>query len=161
MYSWGSSDGPQRPLRRIGQVALAHAAVIGFVMLQAKVRHVIAQGEQEVILAVVPRSVERTGFGHQIVKGLGLLRLDLQSGCRVCGDVEFVRRTLAPPAAESSSCTAPSAPANPPAWSATPAQTQPSPGALEECGSALAHCQLAGSFSEAFTPTSSEPYPFG
>src|SRR5262249_44350722 len=36
--------------------ALAHAIIAGFMMLQSEVGYVVAQGKQEVIIAVMPRS---------------------------------------------------------------------------------------------------------
>jgi hypothetical protein len=40
----------------VDQGALAQAVVAGFVVLQAEVRHVVAEGEEEVIIAVVARA---------------------------------------------------------------------------------------------------------
>ena len=48
----------------IDQRALAHAVVARFVMLQAEMRHVIAQRQQEMIVAKMPRTEQRPLLSH-------------------------------------------------------------------------------------------------
>ncbi len=67
MNSCGSRS-PSDAFGPIRQAALGGAAVARFVVLQAEVRRVIAQREQEVIVAIVPRTEKRIRFGYELMR---------------------------------------------------------------------------------------------
>ena len=75
--------------RAISKRALGQAAVVRLVMLQAEVRHVIAEREQEVIVAIMPRAEELARLGNQvghlllIVRRSYSARLRCRRPCRV------------------------------------------------------------------------------
>ena len=47
----------------INRAFFVDAVVARFVMLEAEVRHVVAQREQEMVVAIVAHAEERAGFG--------------------------------------------------------------------------------------------------
>ena len=53
---------------------LRQAAVVGLVMLEPKVGHVIAESEQEMVVAIVARAEELARFGDQVGHRLLVLR---------------------------------------------------------------------------------------
>ena len=79
----------------VNQRALAHPAVVGLVVLQAEMGHMVAQAEQEVIVAVMPRPEKFACFGHQVHVFLAELGADVERGFAVRGDVHHVADGLA------------------------------------------------------------------
>ncbi len=45
--------------------AFGYAIVAGFMVFKTEVRRMVAQGQEEMIFAIMPRPVERSGFGDQ------------------------------------------------------------------------------------------------
>ena len=64
-------------------------------MLEADAAHVVAEGQQEVIVIVVVRAVEFVGLLHESAVRFELLRLDLQQIRAVGHDVQMNRRGAA------------------------------------------------------------------
>ena len=64
-------------------------------MLEAEVRHVIAQGEQEMIVVIVPRAKELAGLRHQIREALLHFRAHLERRCAVRHHVDLVMNRFA------------------------------------------------------------------
>jgi hypothetical protein len=59
-------------------------------MFQAEVRHVIAQGVQEMIAAVMPRPEQRAGLLHQVLVLIDQFRADFQGPVAVGGQVQVM-----------------------------------------------------------------------
>src|SRR5215471_18444913 len=66
------------------------AIIAGLMVLKTEMGHVITQGEQKVVLAVVTRAVERAGFGHQSLVFIDGLLGHLQRGIAIGSDVNKV-----------------------------------------------------------------------
>ena len=64
-------------------------------MLETEVGHMIAEGEQEVIVAIVPRAKELARFGDQVGHALLNLGADGERGFAVGDQIEFVVDRLA------------------------------------------------------------------
>jgi uncharacterized protein YbcI len=80
---------------RIHQRVLVHAIVAALVMLLPKAHHVVAQGQQKVIIAKMMRLIESAGFRHEVFVVLDQIRGDLERPGIVGGYVQFVRGTSA------------------------------------------------------------------
>ena len=72
---------------RVDKGSSGNAIVAGLMMLQAEVRHRIAERDQEVILAVVMALVERACLAHQAAEVLDMLRRQVEVlgpvGCHI------------------------------------------------------------------------------
>ncbi len=80
--------GVQQAIFVVDHCALGHTVVARFMMFEAEMRNLIAQRQQEVILTVVARRIERAGFRHQpLVVGNGIGR-NVEGGVTVGGDIE-------------------------------------------------------------------------
>ena len=77
------------------QGALGQAAVVGLVMLQAEVGHVIAEREQKMIVAIMARAEELARLGNQVGHLLLVFGAHVESGFAVGDHVEFVMDRLA------------------------------------------------------------------
>ena len=64
-------------------------------MFEAEMRHAIAQGEQEMIIAIVMRAEQRVLFLHQMREMADVLRRHFQGGGAVRRDVDDLRRLFA------------------------------------------------------------------
>ena len=77
------------------QGALGQAAIVGLVMFEAEVRHMIAESEQKMIVAIMARAKKLARFGNQIDHLLLVLDAHVQRGFAVGDHVEFVMDGLA------------------------------------------------------------------
>ena len=77
--------------RRVEQRAFSHAAVVRFVVLKSKVRRVIAQRQQKVIVRVVGRAKQRDGFSDNALQCRSQFRTDFQIRRVVGSDIDLVR----------------------------------------------------------------------
>ena len=75
--------------------ALGQAAVVRLVMLEAEVRDVIAEREQEVVVAIVTRAEELARFGDEVGQSFLNGGRDVERGFAVGDEVEFVVDRLA------------------------------------------------------------------
>ena len=78
----------------VDQGALIDAAVVGFVMLETEVRNVIAEGVEEVIVAVVMRAEKFLRLLDQILVVIPDFLRGIERGGAVGGDVHFGDRIL-------------------------------------------------------------------
>jgi hypothetical protein len=78
----------------IHQAALVDAAVVGLVMLQAEVRHVIAHAVEEVVVAVMMRAEKFVGLLHQILVMVPNFLRRIERGSAVGGNVHLGQRVL-------------------------------------------------------------------
>ena len=76
----------------IDQRAFAGPIVAGFMMLQAEVRHVVAQGQEEMVIPIVTGAKERSGLRDEVLEVPFVLRLHLECGRAVGHNVNEVRR---------------------------------------------------------------------
>ena len=74
----------------IEQGTLSRSAVVRFVMLQSMPADLIAERVEKVILPVVARSEQRSGFSNQLLIGCQVLWLHLQIGFAVGDQIHFV-----------------------------------------------------------------------
>ncbi len=72
----------------IHQGAFVGAVVAGFVVLQSKMRCVVTQSEQEVVVAIVGCAEERAGFCHKIFEMIELFQRDFQCSGPVGGSIK-------------------------------------------------------------------------
>ena len=75
--------------RVIDEIALAHAAVVGFVVLEAEVGDVIAERVEEVVVAVVVRTEKFLRLIDQTLVMLPDFGWGFEGGGAVGGDVHF------------------------------------------------------------------------
>ena len=78
----------------IDQSALVDPAVIGFVMLEAEVRDVIAQAEQEVVVAIVMRAEKLVRLIDQILVVVPDFLRRVESGGAVGGNIHLGERIV-------------------------------------------------------------------
>src|SRR6202140_4812344 len=78
----------------VNQTALVDAAVVGFVVLQAEVRDVIAQAEQEVVIAVMMRAEKLVRLFDQVLIVVPDLLRRGQRGGTVGSNVHFSQRIV-------------------------------------------------------------------
>ena len=83
------------PRVRVRQKILVQPVVARLVMFQAEMADVVAQGEQEMIIAIVMRAEQRIRLRDQVRKMARVLRFDFQRGGAVGDDVQEVRRISA------------------------------------------------------------------
>ena len=79
----------------IEKKSLFGAVVTRFVVLHAVLRQVVAQSEQKIIAAIVPRAPERARFSHELAQVLHLGCSSLERPGTVRNGVNKVRRRLA------------------------------------------------------------------
>jgi hypothetical protein len=79
-------------LRLINQCAFGNAAVVGLVVFQAEVCHVVAECEQKVVVFVVLAAEKRLRLLDELAHGIGELWGRLESGGTFGGDVHVDRR---------------------------------------------------------------------
>ena len=148
-------------LRLIHQAALRRSIVARFVMLQSKMRHVIAQRQQKMIIAVMPRPEQRPRFSNQIVQMQLACPASSPAPPRCPPRCRSRAKEFAPASAESPGSISRRSPANPPASSAAPcANSIVSPSCLV-IGSAVPNFHPAGSFRLAAKGMSFAGVPFG
>jgi hypothetical protein len=83
------------PQAVVNQRALGDAAVIRLVVLEPEVRHVVAERQQEMVVAVVPRAEQHARFGNQVAE-LGLnIGAEINRGGAVGGDIQLCRTRIA------------------------------------------------------------------
>src|SRR5580658_1876870 len=78
----------------IDESALAHAAVVGLMVLQAEVRHVIAQAVQKVVIAVVVRTEKLVGLFDQTLVVLPYVGWRGKCGGAVGGNIHLDERVV-------------------------------------------------------------------
>ena len=76
----------------IRQILFPLAIVAALMVLQAEMRNVIAEGEQEMVTSIMTRPKERSGFRHQARKMACSRRRYFQRRRAVGHDVQFMRR---------------------------------------------------------------------
>ena len=98
------------------QRALRQPAVVRFMMFQAEVRHMIAEREQKMIVAIMARAKELARLGNQVGHLLLVLGAHVQRGFAVGHHVDFmVNRFARRREVDGSDSTRRQLPANPPA----------------------------------------------
>src|SRR5262249_52280271 len=82
--------GLEQSLARFDQGSRRDAVVTALVMLLPEAHHVVAQGEQEVILAIVMGLEKGQRLTHQPLIAFNQFWRDVEEGRAVGGDIEFV-----------------------------------------------------------------------
>ena len=83
------------PQRVIDQRSFQRAIVARLVMLQPGMRHMIAERQQKMIVAVMPPAEQGARFLHQILQMSHFVRSDVGGAGAIGGDMQEVRRTAA------------------------------------------------------------------
>src|ERR1700722_1416271 len=78
----------------VDQAALFNAAVVGLVMLQAEVGDVIAQAEEEVVVAVVMSAEKLVGLFDEILVVIPNFLRGIESGGAVGGNIHLGERIV-------------------------------------------------------------------
>src|ERR1700722_253026 len=79
---------------RIAEGVLGVSAVVGFMMLQSVAADFIAYGEEKVVVAIVPRAKQRSGFGDQFLEISLLARRQVEIGFVFGDHVENMNRSF-------------------------------------------------------------------
>ena len=87
-------------------------------MLQAEAGHVIAERQQKMIAAIMPRAEQRAGFLYQILIMLDQFVAQLDRAVAIAGQMQIMVLSRACPARWSGNARPPK-PANRPEWSAS------------------------------------------
>ena len=91
----GKQAGGEEALLGIDESALAAAAVVGFVMLEAKVRDVIAEAVEEMVVAEMLRAEELLGLVGEALVVIEEFGRGIERGGAVGGKIDFLGRIVA------------------------------------------------------------------